>query len=208
MAVRDASADSDGGAHHRRPAMRTPLRLIVLALTSVLAALALTTPASAAASPYCGITWGSLPKDHTAGGGGYVDDVRAGQHTCYDRLVIDIYGTPDYGTWHAAYVDQVFADPSYAPVPLRGGAFLQITLQAPDYTPNGTLTYVPADDRELVDVAGFQTFRQVALTGSFEGVTTIALGVRARLPFHVVALTGIPGTANGTRVVLDVAHRW
>src|SRR3954468_16533303 len=116
IAVRGVSADSDGGATTRRPAMRTPLRLIVLALTSVLAALVFTVPASAASSPYCGLTWGSLEKHHAAAVGGYVDDVRAGQHTCYDRLVIDIYGTPHYGTWRAGYVGQVLADPSGAPV--------------------------------------------------------------------------------------------
>src|SRR3954454_8373301 len=88
-------ADSDGGATTRRPAMRTPLRLVVLALTSVLATLALTTPASAAAAPYCGITWGSLA---TSGGtttsSGSLTGVRAGQHDCYDLLVIDLIGVP------------------------------------------------------------------------------------------------------------------
>src|SRR3954447_6191994 len=188
--------------------MRTPLRLILLTLTSMLAMLALTVPAQAATSPYCGITWGSLDKSRAADGGGFVDDVRAGEHPCFDRLVIDIYGTPTYGIWHAGYVDEVLADGSGLPVPLRGGAFLQLSLRAPSLTPEGTLTYVPADDRELVNVTGFRTFRQVALTGAFEGVTTFALGVRARLPYRVFALTGIPGTANGTRVVLDVAHAW
>src|SRR3954453_2395835 len=90
IAEAQVSADSDGGATTRRPAMRTPLRLIVLALTSVIAALALTTPASAAAAPYCGITWGSLARVSSTGAGGYVDEVRSGRHACYDRLVIDI----------------------------------------------------------------------------------------------------------------------
>ena len=63
--------------------MRTPLRLIVLALTSVLAALALSTPASAAASPYCGITWGSLTNSAgtTASPSPDLTGIRAGQHT-------------------------------------------------------------------------------------------------------------------------------
>jgi len=71
--------------------MRTPLRLLVLALTSVLAALALTTPASAAA-PYCGITWGSLARSAgtTEPTSASLTGVRAGQHDCYDRLVIDL----------------------------------------------------------------------------------------------------------------------
>jgi hypothetical protein len=186
--------------------MRTPLRFIVLALTSALAALVLTTPASAAASPYCGITWGSLEKDSGAGAGGYVDDVRSGQHACYDRLVIDITGSTTYHNWQIGYVSQVVADASGEVVPLRGGAYLNIRLEAPTNTPNGTLTYAPANRNELVNVAGYRTFRQVALTGSFEGVTNVSVGVRARLPFRVFMLNG--PRANETRIVVDVAHLW
>jgi hypothetical protein len=51
-----------------------------------------------------------------------------------------------------------------------------------------------------VNVSGYRTFRQVAWAGSFEGVTTVGLGTRARLPFRVFTLPG--------RVVVDVAHRW
>ena len=41
------------------------------------------------------------------------------------------------------------------------------------------------------------------MAGSFEGQTTIGLGVRARLPFRVFVLAG-PG--SGSRLVVDVAH--
>src|SRR4051812_1550085 len=125
--------------------MRTSIRLIVLALTSVFTALAFTVPAQAAASPFCGITWGSLDKASNAGSGGYVDAARAGQHACYDRLVIDITGSSTYHNWQVGYASQVFEDPSGRPVSLRGGAFLQIRLEAPTFTPNGTLTYAPAN---------------------------------------------------------------
>jgi hypothetical protein len=54
-------------------------------------------------------------------------------------------------------------------------------------------------------VTDYRTFRQVAFAGSFEGQTTIGLGVRARLPFRVLTLTG-PGTSS--RIVVDVAHSW
>jgi hypothetical protein len=40
----------------------------------------------------------------------------------------------------------------------------------------------------------------VAWAGSFEGQSTIGLGVRARLPFRVLQLPG--------RLVIDVAHHW
>jgi hypothetical protein len=54
-------------------------------------------------------------------------------------------------------------------------------------------------------VTGWQTFRQIAWAGSFEGQSTIGLGVRAKLPFRVLVLQG-PGA--GSRFVIDVAHRW
>ena len=66
-------------------------------------------------------------------------------------------------------------------------------------------TYLPKNRKEVVDVTGYRTFSQVAWAGSFEGQTTIGLGVRARLPYRVFVLDG-PG--NRTRLVVDVAHRW
>jgi hypothetical protein len=90
-------------------------------------------------------------------------------------------------------------------VPLRGGAQIRIIVHAPAYNERGRLTYRPANPRELVDVTGYSTFRQVAWAGSFEGQTTIGLGVRARLPMRVFVL---PRDGGGHRVVIDVAHRW
>jgi hypothetical protein len=124
--------------------------------------------------------------------------VRAGRNDCYDRLVFDVNGPAD-GYW-VSYVDTVYEDPTGVPVPLRGGARLSVTVQAPSYDENYTPTYTPANRAELVNVTGFQTFRQVAWAGSFEGQTTVGLGVRARLPFRVFTLPG--------RIVVDVAHFW
>ena len=179
---------------------RTPIRLLVLLAVSF-TAIALAVPAQAAA-PYCGITWGSVAKESSAGAGGQITNVRAGRHDCYDRLVIDLRGSA--APYTVKYVNPVTEDPTGFPVALRGGAFLQITLQSPDHTPAYVPTYRPANRRELVTVTGFSTFRQVAHAGSFENVTTFGLGVRARLPFRVFTLN-----SGGTgRVVVDVAHRW
>jgi hypothetical protein len=104
------------------------------------------------------------------------------------------------------YVDAVRSPGSGEVVRLRGGAFLQITLQNPAHDiSTGVPTYNPANRNELVNVTGWQTFRQVALVSDFEGYTDLGLGVRARLPFRVFSLAG-PG--GGSRVVIDVAHRW
>ena len=197
--------------------MNTPRpRSLVLVFTALCTALALAllgplAPAGASTSPYCGITWGSLPEDSGAAQpihGALLSNVRAGQQSCYDRLVLDIRGPVDAASWRVQYVSQVVQDPSGRPVPLRGGAFLQISVGASDHTDAGVPVYRPADRNELVAVGGFRTFRQVAWAGSSEGISQIGLGVRARLPFRVFALPGIPGSPNGTRVVVDVAHAW
>ncbi len=180
---------------------RTSLRLFVLALAATLAALVL--PGTAQAAPYCGITWGSLVKQ--AGNsapalrGTELTGVRAGQHTCYDRLVLDVSGATRVGSYRVEYVTAVHSDGSGAVVPLRGGAFLQISVGV-----NNMVT-PPANAGDVANVSGFRTFRQVAGAGSSEGYTSEGLGVRARLPFRVFTLAG-PG--NTVRIVIDVAHAW
>ncbi|HRO95191.1 MAG TPA: hypothetical protein PLJ28_14860, partial [Citricoccus sp.] len=98
---------------------------------------------------------------------------------------------------------------------------LQVFLTNPSTTSTGTLTWTPGNTRELRDVSGYRTLRQVVLashhretvTGESAGqprshdeaYTSIGLGVRARLPFRVFQLEG-PG--GGSRLVVDVAHRW
>ena len=184
---------------------RSPLRLLVLLAVSF-TAIALAAPAQAAA-PFCGITWGSTVKEGPSGtapgAGQNLTDVRAGQHACYDRLVLDIRGAT-VRSWRVEYVRQVVNDPRGDVVPLRGAADLQIVVGASDVDAAGNLTYTPANRSELVNVTGFQTFRQVAWAGSFEGLTTVGLGVRARLPFRVFTLN----SGGTSRLVVDVAHRW
>ena len=187
---------------------RIPVRLFILTLTTALTALVL--PGSAQAAPYCGITWGSTAKAHnTAADTEMVNGVRAGRHACFDRLVIDLGGQDiSFRSYDVRYVTQVYEDGSGFAVPVRGAADLQILLTAPAYDQYGNPTFAPANQREAVNVSGYSTFRQVAMAGSFEGRTTMALGVRARLPFRVFTLNGTPASDDTPRLVIDVAHRW
>jgi hypothetical protein len=185
-------------------------RTLILTALAALAALSLgavaTTASGAVTStvaPYCGITWGSLAKSQAAVAAAPLVNVRAGRHDCYDRMVLDVRAPADW--YRVEYVPEVYMDGSGFLVPLRGGAKLQVIAYAPAYDDTYTPTYQPADPKELVNVTGFSTFRQIAWAGSFEGQTTIGLGVRARLPFRVFTLAG-PGTA--ARIVIDVAHLW
>lgn len=184
--------------------LRSRLAGAVAALGLALMAVPATAPAAAAA-PSCWIPWGSLLKASTPMSTNAITGVRPGRHACYDRLVIDLAGTSRTG-YDVRYVSDVYADGSGALVPLRGGARIRIIAKAPAYDGTGRATYRPANHRELVDVGGYSTFRQVAWAGSFEGQTTVGLGVRARLPFRVFTLTD--SAARTTRLVVDVAHRW
>jgi len=184
------------------------IRLFVLTVITALASVGLASTAHAA--PYCGITWGSLPKAHSATyDTDMVNDVRAGRHTCFDRLVVDLGGQDiSFGSYDVRYVPVVRTDGAGEALPVRGDADLQIVLRAPAYDGDGNATFAPADRNEVVDVSGYSTFRQLRWGGSYEGYTTMALGVRARLPFRVFTLQGVPQSDFGPRLVIDVARRW
>ena len=164
--------------------------------------LGLVAPGPAAAAPYCGISWGSAAKSAPGSTSAPITNVRTGRHTCYDRMVITIRG--DVAGYSVRY-GTVRAEGSGRVIPLRGAADLAVVVRAPAYNSSGRATYRPANPRELANVRGYTTFRQLAWGGSFEGYTTIGLGVRARLPFRVFTLDG-PG--NMSLLVVDVAHRW
>ena len=178
--------------------LRTPLTLLLVPLLAA-AAVLVPTAAGAAGTRPCPTGWGSLPEQDLRGSTGVVTNVRAGRHACFDRLVLDVDGDLDGSS--VRYVRQVRRDGSGQVVPLRGGARLEVVATAgvrPTdawFLPNG----------ELLDPRGYRTFRHVAWAGSFEGQTTIGLGVRARLPFRSYVLDG-PGARS--RLVVDVAHRW
>lgn len=166
--------------------------------------------AQAATTPSCSTTWGSLPKSSNAATvpGDFITGVRAGRHTCYDRMVVDIGEAGGFSSYDVRYVDSVRSEGSGEVVPLRGAGDLAVIVRAPAYDEYGPTLYAPHPS-ELVDVAGYSTFRQIAFAGSYEGQTTFGLGVRARLPFRVFTLAGpSAGSGQDTRVVIDVAHAW
>jgi hypothetical protein len=183
--------------------MKTLIKFLTAA--AVVGAVALVAPGGAQATAgeaACSVTWGSLPKSGGAPSQAPLTNVRAGRHACYDRLVMDIRGAQN--GFDIRYVTQVH-DQGGSVIPLRGGAFLEIVLLDPAYDGSGHSTYDPANPSELVNLTGFKTFRQAAWGGTFEGYSTVGLGVRARLPFRVLTLAG-PGSSS--RVVVDVAHSW
>lgn len=182
--------------------MRARVWLATAALCGATACVPLPPPPGPSA---CVLGWGAQEQVSEPMSGAPIVDVRAGVHDCFDRLVVDMVGTvvPGYAV---RYVDTVRQIASGEPISLRGGAFLEIIVRAPAIdVDTGTSTYPKAGQSELVDLAGFSTFQQIAWAGYQEGLTELGLGVRARLPFRVFTL---PGPGDYVRFVVDVAHRW
>jgi len=80
---------------------------------------------------------------------------------------------------------------------------LQALLHASRHDHLGREAWAATDPRELVDVEGYRSLRQVAWAGSFDGWSAIGVGVRTRLPFRVVLLGG---RSRAPSLVVDVAH--
>ena len=95
------------------------------------------------------------------------------------------------------YANGLAQGASGLPLQVRGGAFLALAIH--NVSTEGSFPLASAS------VAGFRTFREVVVTDDFEGVVGFGLGVRARLPFRMFIL---PGPGAGSRLVIDVAHRW
>ena len=120
--------------------------------------------------------------------------VRAGGHATFDRVVFEFAGPRPGRT--VRYVSEVLHDASGEPVPLKGRAFLEVTLSpatAHDHAGHPTAGPLPS-------VAGLAALRQVADAGDFEAVLSFGIGLAARTPFSVRTFTA------PTRIAIDVAH--
>jgi hypothetical protein len=158
----------------------------------------------AAATPYCGITWGSTGKSGGTLSQASLIATRTGRHDCYDRVVFEFDGPVD---GYAVHYGETYTDgEGLAMSPYTAGdALLAVSLRAPAYDDAHVSTYPHRTGDHVANVLRYRTLRDVVFAGSHEGYTTFAVGVRARLPFRVFVLTG-PG--QHSRIVLDIAHQW
>jgi hypothetical protein len=149
-------------------------------------------------------SWGTDPKQVVASPvTAEIYQVRAATHQGCDRVVFDLNGLGRVG-YLVRYVPLVHADPSDRPIPVAGAAALQVTIQAPDFRESGHQAWRTPWQLGQRLTAGQSVLREVRFAGTFEHVTTFAVGVSSRRPFRVLVL---PDNANHiTRLVLDIAH--
>jgi len=136
--------------------------------------------------------------------------VRAGRHDCYDRLVLDINGPAEVG-YLVGYVPEVTTDGAGKPVPVDGDAALQVVVRAPaqgydsgGHQPGRQLGEIGDYFYSPEQLTGWSSLRAVRFAGSFEGQSTLAVGVREKLPFR--AFTQLDETDQVRKLVIDIAH--
>ncbi len=175
--------------------MRKTAVAVVTTLLASVGSAVITVPAQAATTS-CPAGWGTGPRHSGQMFQTKLRDVRVGQHACFDRLVIDL-GRGSKPGYRVRFVRAFYASGSGKAVHVRGHAKLLVTVLAP------ATDHFPASSRHLARVAGFPEFRQIAGLGSFEGITSIGIGLRARKPFRVMELTS---RDHHVEVVIDVAR--
>jgi hypothetical protein len=119
--------------------------------------------------------------------------IRTGSHPdCrFDRLVIDISGAmPGYSV---SFVTKVTRDASGQLVRLPGTAFLLIRLTPAQGHGASAATDLP----QHIQIVGYPMLRAYAVTGDFEGVLSVGLGLAGPTRYRVGELPG--------RIYLDVA---
>jgi hypothetical protein len=191
------------------PAAQPPASTTAPATTTPAGTSSTTAPPSTGPTsrdPVCagGQSWGTDPKQVVAAPvTGELYQVRAATHRGCDRVVFDLNGLGRVG-YLVRYVPAVHADPSDRPIPVAGGAALQVTIQAPDFRESGHQAWRTPWQLGQRLAAGQSVLREVRFAGTFEHVTTFAVGVSSRRPFRVLVLAD---TANHiTRLVVDIAH--
>ncbi|MEU5129468.1 hypothetical protein AB0G96_25545 [Streptomyces mobaraensis] len=198
----------DNGSHGRHDMRRLTTAATVLVLAAGIgltgtAGMANAAPAGTTAGPACPTGWGSADKSSEGHEYRALKNIRTGSHECYDRIVFDLGSAASGLGYRVGYVNEFRQDGSGDLIPVKGGAILQVYVNAPSYDAStGQRTYPGRGRQPLpgVDLTGYRTFQDTKFGASFEGQTQVAVGVRARLPFKVEQV--------GDKLVVDVAHSW
>jgi hypothetical protein len=116
----------------------------------------------------------------------------AHQQECFDRIVFDFSGPiPGY---RIRYVSNPIEDPSGKPAVIPAGRrYLEIRFEPAQAHNDATLT-VPHEQ-----VLGLPMLKSYRITGDFEGVVTVVLGLDDVVGFRAAELAG------PNRVYIDVA---
>jgi hypothetical protein len=138
----------------------------------------------------------ATPASAVQAGNPTMTNIRTGQNTGYDRVVLDMTGSQPGVRY--TMVDELTADGSGEIVWLTGEFFVSaVAFPARAHDDNGNRTYTGPDKFRTRNLRNVMA---VAVTGDFEGYLSIGLGIRYQTWVRVFTL------ASPTRVVIDVGN--
>ncbi|MGQ0773307.1 MAG: AMIN-like domain-containing (lipo)protein [Pseudonocardiales bacterium] len=144
------------------------------------------------------VTAGAIPAQAVASQNSVptLTGIRTGVHPTFDRIVLDFSGgRPPV---RSEFVDELKQDPSDRIEWLTGCAFAQVRMQgAAAHDDAGNATYLGPQKFRTRNLSNVMA---VAITGDFEAVLSIGIGMRKQTSVTVFTLTG------PDRVVIDVGR--
>ena len=149
-----------------------------------------------APAPFTGSTAAQV-REPTGGPLG-VKVARVGRQQGYDRVVVELAGRAGGAPgWRVEYVTTPTSDGSGNPIAMKGKYFLLVAVQGvgyPDDTgvPNPAVRRFAPSDTAVV--------AEYVLDSVFEGTYTTYVGLTAKVPYRVSALS------DPTRIVIDLRH--
>lgn len=136
------------------------------------------------------------PRPAAAGAGQEIIGVRTGVHDGYDRVVLDLSGDEVVLGWFAGFIDEAVHDPTGEPLDVEGDAFLQVGVNAIDWTTDAPDRY----SGEAVADENLETVQEVVFGGLFEAQQQVVIGLDARTAYRVFPLS------SPARIVIDIRH--
>lgn len=123
-------------------------------------------------------------------------DVRTGTGLCSERFVLELQGTGTFPGWHVRYEPAPLTDdPRGEPVDVAGAAFIVVTVESWMTNMEGDGYHGPT----RITPTNVANITELVMLGSYESVTTWAIGVDQQRPFEVSVLNNPP------RLVIDIA---
>ncbi|HUC90272.1 MAG TPA: hypothetical protein VMR45_05715 [Patescibacteria group bacterium] len=146
--------------------------------------------------------WGTGIKANNSHSGTQLTGVTAVSWNCYDRVVINLGETAVH--YNVRYVNDVTTQGKGDSLSLSGGAKLAIDIDAASYSTDSVpwQTVYPATVGQTlpgVNLNGYASLKDAKWGGSFEGQSTIGLGIKSKLSFRVVT--------DGNQMYIDIAHK-
>jgi hypothetical protein len=135
--------------------------------------------------------WNNGLKNATNATEGSVNDIDAGRHRCYERIVVRRGGDPWVG-YDVRYVAAAYTDGEGAYVPMgSSNKILQVMVDSPSYNHFGYATNPNVSKKHLrtwtnaahtkwqtINFGSYKTVKVGKWLGSFEGTSTFALGLK------------------------------